>query len=54
MQEPPSTFNISPEDMQKFRKAMYDGIYNRGSSYGSEDWAVREDREVYGIRSNLT
>jgi len=44
MQEPPSTFNISPENWSKIRKEMYHAFWNRDSGGGSEDWADREDR----------
>jgi hypothetical protein len=44
MQEPPSTFNISPENWSKIRSDMYHAFWNRDSGGGSEDWADREDR----------
>jgi len=48
VQSPPSTFNMSPEEMQQLRKDMYSAFYSRGSIYGGEDWAEREDREIFG------
>ncbi len=49
MQNPPDTFNISPEDLRQMGRAMYRAMYDRVSS-SSEDWAVREDREMFSRR----
>jgi len=48
MQQPPSTFNIGPEEMQKFREDLYKSMFDNHGN-GGEDWADREDREVFGV-----
>lgn len=45
MQQPPSTFNMSSEEMQKFRRDLSRAIFGRCSS-GGDDWADREDRQM--------